>query len=157
MCTLFEINFFHHWTLLLVYFRYIVATQDRELQEKLRTIPGVPLMYLHGKTPTLESASKTSREHAEAMKRSLGMTVWEKENVEILRKEAGIIDKNNGKLKKKKKGGPNPLSCLKKKKKPQPAVSSKTGIKSGKVRKKKKIKIAAHVKEALATELKHKI
>ncbi|XP_020286624.1 rRNA-processing protein UTP23 homolog [Pseudomyrmex gracilis] len=138
--------------------RYIVATQDRELQKKLRTIPGVPLMYLHGKTPTLESASKASREYAEAVQKGLGMTVWEKENVELLRKKAGIINENNSKLKKKKKkGGPNPLSCLKKKKKPQPpAVSSKTGIKSGKVRKKKNIKIAAHVKDALATELKSK-
>lgn len=79
------------------------------------------------------------------------MTVWEKENVNVLRKQAGITDEKNGKLrKKKKKGGPNPLSCLKKKKKSQPAISSKIGIKSGKVRKKKKIKIAAHIKEALA-------
>ncbi|CAL1688189.1 unnamed protein product [Lasius platythorax] len=135
--------------------RYIIATQDRELQDKLRLIPGVPLLYLHGKTPTLESPSEASRKCAEVMQKDLGMTTWQKENVKVLQQQAGIVQEKDGKLKKrKKKGGPNPLSCLKKKKKPE-TILRKNGTKSGKVRK-RKIKIASHIKEALVTELKNK-
>ncbi|XP_071554114.1 rRNA-processing protein UTP23 homolog [Temnothorax nylanderi] len=133
--------------------RYIVATQDRELQDKLRIIPGVPVIYLHGKAPTLDSPSEASRKHAEATQKGLGMTTWEKENVKVLRKQAGLEEKESKMKKKRKKGGPNPLSCLKKKKKPETIILNKSGTKSGKVRK-RKIKIASHVKEALLTELK---
>ncbi|KMQ98238.1 rrna-processing protein utp23-like protein [Lasius niger] len=83
------------------------------------------------------------------------MTIWQKENVKVLQQQAGIVQEKDGKLKKrKKKGGPNPLSCLKKKKKPE-TILRKNGTKSGKVRK-RKIKIASHIKEALVTELKNK-
>lgn len=133
-------------------YRYIVATQDRELQDKLRMIPGVPIIYLHGKTPTLESASETSRNYAEAMQKGLGMTTWEKENCEALRKQAGMGEEKDKYKKKKKKGGPNPLSCLKKKKKPETISKNKKSIKI----RKKKIKIASHIKEALISELKNK-
>ncbi|KAL6266748.1 hypothetical protein P5V15_003584 [Pogonomyrmex californicus] len=132
--------------------RYIVATQDRELQDEMRTIPGVPVIYLHGKAPTLDSPSEASRMHAEVKQKDLGMTTWEKENIKILRKQAGIEEKGSKLRKKKKKGGPNPLSCLKKKK-PEMTILKKNSIKSGKIRK-RKIKIASHIKEALLTELK---
>lgn len=90
------------------------------------------------------------------MQKDLGMTTWQKENIKALEKQAGIMQEKDGKLKKKKKkGGPNPLSCLKKKKKPETIISSKNGIKSGKVRK-RKIKIAPHIKEAFVAELKKK-
>lgn len=131
-------------------YRYIIATQDRELQDKLRIIPGVPVMYLHGKVPTLDSPSEASRKHAETKQKGLGMTMWEKENVKALRKQAGL--EKEIKMKKRKKGGPNPLSCLKKKKKSE-TILNKNGTKSGKVRK-RKIKVALHIKEALLTELK---
>lgn len=114
-------------------------------------VPGVPVIYLHGKAPTLDSPSEASRKYAEAKHKDLGMTTWEKENVKILRKQAGLEEKS--KIRKKKKGGPNPLSCLKKKKKPETVILNKNDIKSGKVRK-RKIKIASHIKEALLTELK---
>lgn len=106
---------------------------------------------MHGKAPTLDSPSEASRKHAEDIQKGLGMTAWEKDNVKILRKHAGLEEKES-KMKKKKKG-PNPLSCLKKKKKPE-TMSNKNKIKSGKVRK-RKIKIASHIKEALLTELKN--
>lgn len=118
----------------------------------MRIIPGVPVIYLHGKAPTLDSPSEASRKHAEAMQKGLGMTTWEKENVKVLRKQAGL-EECKMKKKKKKKGGPNPLSCLKKKKKLETIILNKNGTKSGKVRK-RKTKIAPHIKEALLTELK---
>lgn len=43
----------------------MIATQDRELQEKLRKKPGQPLMYLHKKTPVLEQPSELSRKTVE--------------------------------------------------------------------------------------------
>ncbi|KAF7415157.1 hypothetical protein HZH68_003646 [Vespula germanica] len=138
--------------------RYIIATQDRELQEELRIIPGVPLIYLHGKTPTLETPSEVSQKYAENIRNELGMSTWEKENIKTLKKEAGLINETEPKRKKHKKGGPNPLSCLKKKKKnvQMATTASSEKKKSGKIKKRKKIKIAAHVKEALIAELSNK-
>ncbi|XP_014468234.1 PREDICTED: rRNA-processing protein UTP23 homolog [Dinoponera quadriceps] len=135
--------------------RYIVATQDRELQDKLRTLPGVPIVYLHGRAPTLESPSEASRKYAEVMQKNLGISAWEKENMKVLKKQAGIVEEESKRKKRKKNGGPNPLSCLKKKKKTETTVSNKTNAKSDKVRK-RKIKIAPHIKEALMTELRSK-
>lgn len=131
--------------------------KDRELQDILRKIPGVPLMYLHGKAPTLESPSEASREYARNVQKDLGMNDWEKENIKTLKRAAGIEENVEQKPKKKrKKGGPNPLSCLKKKKPKVQITSTAMSKKSGKVKKRKKIKIATHIKEALLTELKNK-
>lgn len=139
-----------------VFFRYIIATQDRELQDYLRKIPGVPIMYLHGKAPTLEAPSQASREYAENIRKELGMTEWEKENIKVLKEVAGVTDKTEVRLKKKKKGGPNPLSCLKKKSKSQTEIPKNVKEKiSGRVKKRKKMKIAAHIKEALIAEVKN--
>lgn len=142
----------------LVYYRYIVATQDRELQDILRKIPGVPIIYLHGKAPTLEAPSQASREYAETIRKGLGMSTWEIQNIKTLKETAGLPEKLDLKLKKKrKKKGPNPLSCLKKKKKPQTETSNNTTEnKTGRVKKRKKIKIATHVKETLVAEIKNK-
>lgn len=122
----------------------------------MRKVPGVPILYLHGKAPTLESPSEASRERAKAMQKDLGMSTWEKENIKVLRKQAGITVEESKLKKKRKKRGPNPLSCLKKKKKLETTVLNKSSAKSGKVKKRKKIKIAVHVKEALVTELSSK-
>lgn len=131
--------------------RYIIATQDRELQDTLRKIPGIPLLYLHGKAPTLEAPSAVSHSFANSVKKSLGMSTWEKENVETLKKAAGIQQESLVKQNRKKRNsGPNPLSCLKKRVKPRTEnAQSMIGKNSGKVKKRKKVKIAAHVKEAL--------
>lgn len=45
--------------------RYVIATQDRELQDYLRKKPGQPIMYLHKKTPVLEQPSELSRKTVE--------------------------------------------------------------------------------------------
>lgn len=44
----------------LIFYRYVIGTQDRDLQEKVRLIPGAPLLYMHHKAPTLEAASAAS-------------------------------------------------------------------------------------------------
>lgn len=129
--------------------RYIIATQDRELQDQMRQIPGVPLMYLHGKAPTLEPASQKSREYAEKLLQNVGMNKLEQETLKSLKEQSGLREEEQKAKKKRKKGGPNPLSCKKKKKKPL-AIESKS---SGRIRKRKRVKIPVHVKEALKSEL----
>lgn len=89
------------------------------------------------------------------MRNGLGMSVWEMEKLNVLKKQAGIEKKEGKKKRKNRSGNANPLSCLKKKKKAQPTEPSKTSTKSGKIRK-RKIKIAPHIKEALMTEIRNK-
>lgn len=39
---------------------YILATQDRDLEDKVRMIPGAALLYLHSRTPVLDKPSMAS-------------------------------------------------------------------------------------------------
>jgi Fcf1 len=50
---------------MLIFCRYIIGTQDRDLQEKVRLIAGAPLLYIHQKAPTLEAASAASLEKSD--------------------------------------------------------------------------------------------
>ncbi|XP_043285486.1 rRNA-processing protein UTP23 homolog [Venturia canescens] len=129
--------------------RYLIATQDRELQDRLRSIPGVPLLYLHGKAPTLDPPSHTSRNHAGELLKRIFMNSTQEETIKSLKQISGLATETETKPKKKrKKGGPNPLSVKKKQKKvPEKGIAQKKT--SGKVRKRKKVKISSHVKEAL--------
>ena len=45
--------------------RYFVATQDPELREKCRKVPGTPILYLHSSAPTLERPSEMSENQAQ--------------------------------------------------------------------------------------------
>ena len=110
-------------------------------------------MYLHGKAPTLEPASPASREFAEKL-RSKVMTDVEQETIKELMLKSGIVTDTPIKpKKKKKKGGPNPLSCKKAKKKENPITNEKSNVnkvkETGKIRKRKRVKIPSHLKKAL--------
>nr|XP_036222572.1 rRNA-processing protein utp23-like [Bactrocera oleae] len=43
--------------------RYVVASQDRSLQNSLRKVPGRILLYLHKATPVLEEPSEASKKY----------------------------------------------------------------------------------------------
>ncbi|XP_001600591.1 rRNA-processing protein UTP23 homolog [Nasonia vitripennis] len=132
--------------------RYLVATQDRLLQDQLRKVPGAPIIYLHGKAPTLEPPSQISREFAEQIRNNTIMTDVQEETIKTMMKQSGLETENSFKPKKKRsKGGPNPLSCKKRKKKDDTNsnTSGKKVNETGKVRKRKRIKLPAHVKEVL--------
>lgn len=135
----------------------MIATQDRLLQDQLRKVPGVPIMYLHGKAPTLEPPSQKSREFAEQLRGKAVMTDQQEETIKTLKKQSGLEPDATLRPKKKRgKGGPNPLSCKKKKKKEtsgQTSANTSRTNESGKVRKRKRIKIPNHVKEVLKTNL----
>lgn len=111
-------------------------------------------MYLHGKAPTLESPNQKSHEFIHELCDKSMITSSQEKTLNTLKEKFGLKSDTDLKLKKKrKKGGPNPLSCKKKKKK---NVGENTGLNGknvgksdGKVRKRKRIKLPAHVKEAL--------
>ena len=99
--------------------RYFVVTQDSYLREKVRKIPGTPVLYLHHKALTLEKPSEINNTSVDnKTQEKVGISEYQAKMIAHLKEQAGIIDVNSIKRKKKKKGGPNPLSCLKKKKTP---------------------------------------
>ena len=99
--------------------RYFIVTQDSYLREKVRKIPGTPVLYLHHKALTLEKPSEKSNLSVDNQtQEKVGINEYQAKMIAQLKSQAGISDDNGIKRRKKKKGGPNPLSCLKKKKKP---------------------------------------
>lgn len=100
--------------------RYVVATQDVALRERLRKVPGVALLYLHGNAPTLEKPSEKSVQYANCKNmEKMEVLDYQKEILGQFRKDAfgETPTKNEIHVKKRKrKGGPNPLSCKKSKK-----------------------------------------
>ncbi|XP_046391110.1 rRNA-processing protein UTP23 homolog [Ischnura elegans] len=104
--------------------RYIIATQDRELQSLVRKIPGVPLLYLHQRVPTLEHPSPASVDHVKNKNENrFGMTSYQEEVLNNLKKSV-FGETAEKPRKRKKKGGPNPLSCLKKKRKVETTITA---------------------------------
>uniref|UniRef100_A0A1E1WV83 rRNA-processing protein UTP23 homolog n=1 Tax=Pectinophora gossypiella TaxID=13191 RepID=A0A1E1WV83_PECGO len=76
---------------------YILASQDRDLQEKLRNKPGVPLLYLHNKSPTLEKPSKASQEKAgQTIEANSFLFISETQNeaLKTMKQALGIEEKN---------------------------------------------------------------
>lgn len=113
--------------------RYIIATQDRDLQEWIRRQIGIALLYLHNVVPTLEEPSEASRNFVDKKsKKSVMVTNFEGQQLKQMKMKEGLIKERVAvKLKKKKKGGPNPLSMKKKK-------SQLKGVKDKTIDKKKK-------------------
>lgn len=124
---------------------YIVCTQDREFQDKLRALEGVPLLYLHSKTPVLEQPSEVSVKKAQ--QKISGVGQLELEKISKLKEKEGLIKTEEPKKKRKKKG-PNPLSCKKKQKKPQnDAIQKKESKPEVDKKKRKRIRIPQHIRE----------
>ncbi|GIZ44016.1 hypothetical protein CKM354_000722500 [Cercospora kikuchii] len=124
--------------------RYVVASQDEQLRRKMRTIVGVPLVYIKRSVMILEPMADVSegvREKEEKAKVKAGLsgrrtagnpTPGEKRKREENDDEDSEEDGTRGpesaqKKKQKRKGpkGPNPLSVKKPKKEAQPNTSQK--------------------------------
>lgn len=54
----------------LYFYRYIIATQDKSLQNALYVIPAVPVMYFNGLSIILKAPSPTSIDHANKKRQS---------------------------------------------------------------------------------------
>lgn len=101
---------------------YVVASQDIDLQEWIRKQAGIALLYLHKVVPHLDEPSDASKKFLlRKTKASTKVSTFEDERLKSLKKKEGLMQEPKLlKVKKvKKKGGPNPLSCKKKTKKPQ--------------------------------------
>lgn len=140
--------------------RYIIATQDRELQEWMRRQPGKALMYLHKITPVLEPPSDRSKKFADKkMTEQVSVNTNENEKIKYFKSKEGIVEEEKIAKKKKKIKNPNPLSCKKKKKKStdnqnqsknRDGCDGSGGVKDGrveKVKKGKKIKMSRHLRQ----------
>ncbi|XP_018416354.1 PREDICTED: rRNA-processing protein UTP23 homolog [Nanorana parkeri] len=96
---------------------YFVATQDHSLREKLRKKAGIPLMFIIQNTIVLDKPSPKSVDHVKALQTSELVPDHHKKNLEHLKDEQGVAPDTERKGRKRKRvGGPNPLSCQKKKK-----------------------------------------
>ncbi|PSN40120.1 hypothetical protein C0J52_19383 [Blattella germanica] len=137
--------------------RYFIATQDKELQETARKIPGTPLIYLHQKAPTLERPSQGSQEIAHVHNQATFQVSRDAENtLKLMKQKFGISETQEVMRKKKKKKGPNPLSCKKKKTTTKVSTEAESlSVKKG--RKRKRIKLPKHVKEHLKLSAKQQL
>lgn len=123
--------------ILLTCFRYIIATQDRELQQKCRKITGVPLLYFHLKVPVLEAPSSLTQSTINYKSlNDFQIKEFEKKKLSKLSLEADDVKPIQ--RKRKLKGGPNPLSCKKKQKKDQSDVIKKSEVKAKKKKSRKR-------------------
>ncbi|XP_059485046.1 rRNA-processing protein UTP23 homolog [Neocloeon triangulifer] len=137
--------------------RYIVGTQDRDLQEKLRLVPGAPILYIHQKAPTLEAPSAASLKRSDKVSQAKFLPEKQSgENVDEIKRRIFGASKEEEKpvFRKKKIKGPNPLSCKKKKK--QNSSVKNLPVIEGKVKKnrtRKRVKVASHIKEHIKSKV----
>ncbi|CUM66526.1 uncharacterized protein PRCAT00004193001 [Priceomyces carsonii] len=134
--------------------RYIIASQDISLRKKLRTIPGVPLIYMNRSVMVMEPLSDVSSKFSnsvESEKLTKGLNDV---------KYAGIAFNGEDELTskpvtKKRKGpkAPNPLSVKKKKTEERDASSGATKKKTRRHRSKSN---QEHIKEPISTEVSEK-
>lgn len=95
-------------------FNYCVATQDLELRDYLRQIPGVPLIYINRSVMILEPPSPATTQKVKDIE--YGKTVPNKLEKIIIKKSLPTNNnKAKPKIKKRKAKQPNPLSCKKRK------------------------------------------
>jgi U3 small nucleolar RNA-associated protein 23 len=132
---------------------YVIATQDRDLQEWVRKQCGIALLYLHQIVPVLEEPSEKSRKLINSnSKTTATVSQLDVEKLEYFKKKEGLLQESKLTQKKKKKGGPNPLSMKKKKsRETRSEIKDKTIDKDKK--KRKRIKVPKHVKELLKNEI----
>ena len=99
---------------------YVIATQDRDLQDWIRRQVGIALLYLHNVVPHLDEPSEASKKFiSRKTKASTRVSSFEEVRLTQIKKKAGlVVEKMKSKKVIKKIKGPNPLSCKRKKTKP---------------------------------------
>ncbi|VVC30909.1 PIN domain-like,rRNA-processing protein Fcf1/Utp23 [Cinara cedri] len=137
--------------------RYIVATQDKSLQNALYNVPAVPIMYFNNLNVLLKAPSPITIEHANEKRQSKFNLTEHETNVLTNMKSSITTELISSDEHKDYPGifqrakGPNPLSCKPRKKKNIedniPKVEKKTK------RKRKRVKVPKHVKEELKKQL----
>lgn len=97
--------------------KVFIATQDYELTKYANQIPGVPVLYLHQNNIILDKMSEATSDHVNNVSQGKAEpTPALQSSIETLKKDANILNDPEVKKKRKRRGGPNPLSCKKSKK-----------------------------------------
>ncbi|XP_029023360.1 rRNA-processing protein UTP23 homolog [Betta splendens] len=135
---------------------YFVATQDPSVTAGLKKVPGVPLLYIVLNTIVLDKPSQVSLDHVQAIQLGNLISPSQQQSIHSLKDEQGISrsdGESQGKKRKRKQHHPNPLSCLKKKKKPQKTPLKKTepGEKRKRSRHKRRKKMGGDVSAPAVT------
>lgn len=123
---------------------YFVATQDRTLAEKLKKRPGCPVIYIKLNAILLDRPSAASQMF---VKQSIKEQLVGKEELERLKqlKETELPASEMTKKKRKVVKGPHPMSCRKKKAKPNESDQ----LSSNRKRKRTRQKVAKHIRDLL--------
>lgn len=125
---------------------YFVASQDRDLRHHLQQIPGVPLLFINRNTILLEKPSTASCQASDKVQISrLEPSKHEKETIEKLSDSTADLKPQR---KRKRPGGPNPLSVKKSKRKKDDKHKRDDDSKKKRIRKRKR-KLPKHVQDAL--------
>ncbi|XP_057296768.1 rRNA-processing protein UTP23 homolog isoform X2 [Hydractinia symbiolongicarpus] len=121
-----------------------VASQDNELRNVLRKIPGVPLLHIHYNTLVLEKPSKFTKREAQQIDSSKTSTSeYEKSCIKRLKQMKSIEEPKEWRRKNRKMKGVNPLAMKKKKKKMSNIVDEATD--QARKRHRRRKKIAQHI------------
>lgn len=122
--------------------KYFIATQDDNLTERIRQLPGVALLYIAFNAINLESPSESSRLKAsEHLQTSMEPAAHEQMTLNCL-KESTFGKHTELVHKRKRIKGPNPLSCKKKKVKDRLLNDSRNSRKRKRKRSRKRAKIS---------------
>ncbi|KAK6303721.1 hypothetical protein J4Q44_G00261750 [Coregonus suidteri] len=105
-----------------------IADKDQEVTAGLKKILGVPLLYIIFNTIVLNKPSPCSVNHVQAVALGEMVTPAQQQSINSLKEVQGNGQdgERRGKKRKRKISNPNPLSCLKKKKKQPPTQPLKT-------------------------------
>eukprot|EP00455_Lapot_gusevi_P040933 TRINITY_DN4689_c0_g3_i1.p1 TRINITY_DN4689_c0_g3~~TRINITY_DN4689_c0_g3_i1.p1 ORF type:complete len:293 (+),score=55.58 TRINITY_DN4689_c0_g3_i1:73-951(+) len=103
----------------------IVAAQQIDFRERVRRVPGTPIIFMQFQVPIMEDISQASRTYSTRKEQKLSAPDEdEKKLLEEAKKEEAEekkkLEEKNARPKRKKPQAPNPLSCKKKKTKPAP-------------------------------------
>ncbi|XP_043216545.1 rRNA-processing protein UTP23 homolog isoform X1 [Amphibalanus amphitrite] len=133
--------------------KYAVATQDQSLRTQLRTMPGVPILYLHNSAPTLEKPPEVSTDRADRWDADrVGLSKEQRKTITSLKRS--ILGESEPVKRRKKKvvKGANPLSRRRRKERESGEQQAEDGGEAERRsrRRRRRVKLAAHVKEELA-------
>lgn len=126
---------------------FILATQDKNLKEMVRQLPGCPIISLVLSALTMEKPSSINVSEAnEDIEQSKEQGV---SDLKVIKSQ--VLGPEPAVKKRKKLKGPNPLSCKKKQKKPTAVAETKNKDSEKKKRQRKRVKptLPKHVRELL--------
>ncbi|VDP78027.1 unnamed protein product [Echinostoma caproni] len=139
---------------------FALASNDELLQMRARLVAGMPIFYVAHNRINMEPVPPTTEKLLDTKSReSIGLSVHESVVVSSLAAQYGVTSEGVLVKKRKRKTGPNPLSCKKKKRNQQPTPPKKTLEKPHRRRRRRRIhntwafqQALLHFKEQIALQ-----